>query len=38
MSRRRRGDGTAGCIALEDAAIEEVYSLVHVGTRVTIHP
>jgi murein L,D-transpeptidase YafK len=36
--RGDRSDGTAGCIALEDPAIEEVYSLVHVGTRVTIHP
>ena len=36
-----RGDGragTAGCIAVTDAAIDEIYSLVYVGTPVTITP
>jgi len=36
-----RGDGragTAGCIAVSDAAIEEIYALVYTGTPVTIMP
>jgi len=31
-------DGTAGCIAVTDAAIDEIYALVYVGTPVTIEP
>jgi murein L,D-transpeptidase YafK len=31
-------DGTAGCIAVSDAAIEEIYALVYTGTPVTILP
>jgi murein L,D-transpeptidase YafK len=31
-------DGTAGCIAVSDAEIEEIYGLVYVGTGVTITP
>lgn len=36
--RGDESDGTLGCVALGDAAIEEVYSLVVVGTPVTIEP
>jgi len=31
-------EGTAGCIAVGDAAIEEIYALVYVGTPVRIEP
>jgi murein L,D-transpeptidase YafK len=31
-------DGTAGCIAVTDAEIEEIYALVYVGTPVRIEP
>lgn len=31
-------EGTAGCIAVSDAAIDEIYALVYVGTPVTITP
>ena len=30
--------GTAGCVAVSDAAIDEIYALVYVGTPVTIRP
>ena len=30
--------GTAGCIAVSDAAIEQIYALVYTGTPVTITP
>jgi murein L,D-transpeptidase YafK len=36
-----RGDGregTAGCVAVSDAAIDAIYALVYVGTPVTILP
>lgn len=31
-------DWTLGCVALENADIEELYKLVPVGTAITIHP
>jgi murein L,D-transpeptidase YafK len=34
----RRRDWTAGCIALTDREIREVWSLVPTGARVVIHP
>ncbi len=32
------GEATAGCVALEDAAIEDLFVRVDLGTRVTIEP
>jgi lipoprotein-anchoring transpeptidase ErfK/SrfK len=31
-------DWTWGCVALDDADIQELYSLIPVGTPVRIHP
>jgi hypothetical protein len=36
--RGDRSEGTAGCIAVSDSAIEEIYALVYVGTPVRIEP
>ena len=33
-----RSDWTAGCIALEDVEMRELYDLVSIGTPVAIHP
>jgi murein L,D-transpeptidase YafK len=33
-----RDDWTAGCIAVTDAEIEEIYSMVRVGTPIYIYP
>lgn len=34
----RGGDWTAGCIAVSDEEIEEIYSMVRDGTLISIHP
>lgn len=36
--RRMRGNWTAGCIAVTNGEIEEIYSMVATGTPITIHP
>jgi len=36
--RGGRPDWTAGCIAVSDRAIEEIYAMVREGTPITIHP
>ena len=36
--KRRDGDWTAGCIAVSDREIEEIYSMVKVGTPIIILP
>lgn len=36
--RRMRGNWTAGCIAVSNAEIEEIYSMVAMGTPITIYP
>ena len=36
--RGSKSDWTLGCIALDDADIEELYRLVPVGTAITIYP
>lgn len=33
-----RGDWSAGCITVTDDEIEEIYSMVRVGTPIMIHP
>ncbi len=35
---RKDGDWTAGCIAVTNEAIEEIYSMVQDGTPITINP
>ena len=35
---RVKGDWTAGCIAVKDGQMEEVYSMVRVGTPIMILP
>lgn len=35
---RRKGDWTAGCIALTNAEIEELWRVTQIGTRVVIRP
>lgn len=35
---RNRADWTAGCVALSDREIEDIYSMVNVGTPVDIYP
>ena len=35
---RRKGDWTAGCIAVTDREIEEIYAMVRTGTPITIYP
>lgn len=35
---RRRPDWTAGCIAVSDSEIEDIYAMVTVGTPITIYP
>ncbi len=35
---KRGGDWTAGCIAVSDDEIEEIYAMVHDGTIISIHP
>lgn len=37
-NRRRGKDWTAGCIAVKDGEMEEVYSMVRVGTPILILP
>lgn len=40
-ARKHRGRGkdwTAGCIAVKDREMEEIYSMVRVGTPIYIHP
>ncbi|MEJ2036918.1 MAG: L,D-transpeptidase, partial [Maritimibacter sp.] len=35
---RNKPDWTAGCIAVSDREIEEIFSLVKVGTPIAIYP
>lgn len=35
---RRKGDWTAGCVAVTDREIEEIYAMVRDGTVITIAP
>lgn len=37
-SRARRADWTAGCIAVEDHEIEEIYAMLQTGVPVVINP
>lgn len=36
-NRHKRGDWTAGCIAVQDDEIEEIYAMVRDGTQIDIH-
>lgn len=36
--RRSRGDWTAGCIAVTDKEIEEIYAMVRTGTQIDLFP
>lgn len=36
--REGKADWTAGCIAVEDAEIEEIYAMLQAGTQVVINP
>lgn len=38
QNRRARGDWTAGCIAVKDREIEQIYAMVRDGTPITINP
>ncbi|WBU65762.1 L,D-transpeptidase family protein [Paracoccus aerodenitrificans] len=37
-ARENKNDWTAGCIAVEDAEIEEIYAMLRTGTQVVINP